>query len=92
MSCFLWQRSLFYSKSKLATKGWNLRWFNFTAESVHSVPDRADSLKHRITYPHFEEIEVDEARLVVCIINPDPKRPNCKCSGNYICGENGISF
>lgn len=77
MSCFLWQRSLFYSKSKLATKGWNLRWFNFTAESVHSVPDRADSLKHRITYPHFEEIEVDEARLVVCIINPDPKRPNC---------------
>lgn len=78
MSLFLWQRSYFYNKSKFATKGWNLRWFTFKAASVSSVPDRANFHNHRIVYPHFKEIDVDEDRLIIRIINPDPMKRNCK--------------
>jgi hypothetical protein len=78
ISCFLWQQSYFYSTSKFSRKAWNLRWFTFTANTVRSVPDRTESIKHSITYPHFNEIHADEDRLIIRIVHPDPQKRNCK--------------
>mmetsp|Transcript_6142 Transcript_6142/g.8704 ORF Transcript_6142/g.8704 Transcript_6142/m.8704 type:complete len:679 (+) Transcript_6142:42-2078(+) len=74
VSCFLWQRSLFYDKARFAVHGWHKRWFTFGHEKVTSVPDRSNFEKHAMTYPRFVDIEVDDARLIVRIINPDKNK------------------
>lgn len=78
MSCFLWQKSYFYSKARVATKAWHLRWFAFTATEIYSVPDRSNFERHRMTYPHFNEIEVDEHRLIIRIKDPTGGKRDCK--------------
>jgi len=75
-SCFLWQRSVFYNKSRIATNGWHLRWFTFTHDKIASVPDRKQYEKHNLTYPHFEHIEVDSSRLLIKLVTSDPKKRN----------------
>lgn len=65
LSCFLWQRSIFYNKAKVALNGWQLRWFTFTHDKVVSVPNRVQCEKHKLIYPKFEEIEVDESRQIL---------------------------
>ena len=74
VSCFLWQRSYFYTRARFGTNGWHLRWFNLTRNRVHSVPDRSNFKKHRMLYPEFKEIEIDENRLIIKMINPNPDK------------------
>jgi K+-dependent Na+/Ca+ exchanger-like protein len=74
LSCFMWQRSYFYNKARMATHGWHLRWFTLTNHKMVSVPDRTDFEKHRIVYPPFTEVSVDEARLIIRIENEVGKR------------------
>lgn len=50
--------------------GWHLRWFTITDEKMYSVPNRIHFEKHKITYPKFEEVEVDPKRLIIKIIHP----------------------
>lgn len=76
LSCFMWQRSYFYSQARFATHGWHLRWFNFTHDKVYSIPDRAHSESHKIRYPDFTEIVVDKSRHIIKLVNPDPKKRN----------------
>lgn len=72
---FLWQESAFYNKARFARKAWHLRWFTFTPNTVYSVPDRAGSESHRMTYPkNFKHIEYDDRRLIIRIINPDERK------------------
>jgi len=70
LSCFMWQRSYFYDKAKFGTHGWYLRWFTFTRNSIYSVADRANFEKHKIHYPNFAEVEMDESRLIIKVKNP----------------------
>jgi Ca2+/Na+ antiporter len=74
LCCFLWQRSHFYDKARVAVHGWHLRWFRFSRESLQSVPNRSHADEHCMTYPPFREVEVDESRLIVRIVNPDPTK------------------
>ena len=74
VSCFLWQRSYFYTRARFGTNGWHLRWFNLTRNRVYSVPDRSNFKKHRMVYPEFNEIEIDETRLIIKMINPNPDK------------------
>eukprot|EP00566_Odontella_aurita_P007142 CAMPEP_0113563546 /NCGR_PEP_ID=MMETSP0015_2-20120614/21129_1 /TAXON_ID=2838 /ORGANISM="Odontella" /LENGTH=728 /DNA_ID=CAMNT_0000465539 /DNA_START=150 /DNA_END=2336 /DNA_ORIENTATION=+ /assembly_acc=CAM_ASM_000160 len=74
LSCFLWQRSIFYNKAKVALHGWHLRWFNFTHDRMASVPDRRNFSEHQLRYPNFREMEVDEDRLIIRLKNPNPAR------------------
>jgi hypothetical protein len=39
-------------------------------EQICSVPDRGDAEQHRMKYPRFKAIEIDEKRLIIKIINP----------------------
>lgn len=71
LSCFMWQQSYFYSNARYSTKAWHLRWFTLTPSHLYSVPDRAESHKYRVKYPPFQEIEVDEKRLILRLINPE---------------------
>lgn len=73
-SCFLWQKSIFYTKAYFGSHAWHLRWFDFTPFSIVSVPDRQDSEKHQMRYPLFREVEVDENHLLIKIINPNPQK------------------
>lgn len=63
-SCFLWQRSRFYTKARITKHGWQLRWFTFTHSQIISVPDRSDFEKHKFKYPVFNEILVDVDHLL----------------------------
>jgi len=67
LSCFMWQRSFFYTKARASHNGWHLRWFTFTADSIFSVPNRANFEKYQMGYPKFTKIEVDESRLLIRI-------------------------
>jgi len=67
LSCFMWQRSFFYTKARASHNGWHLRWFTFTKDSVVSVPNRANFEKYQMRYPKFTKFEVDESRLVIRI-------------------------
>lgn len=70
LSCFLWQRSLFYNRARLAKNMWHLRWFSFTKDQICSVPDRSDFKNHRLKYPKFSQLEFDEKRHIIRIPNP----------------------
>eukprot|EP00970_Alexandrium_tamarense_P004176 scaffold696_cov197-Alexandrium_tamarense.AAC.8 len=75
ISCFLWQRSIFYSKAYFGLHAFHLRWFSITPTRISSVPDRHDPKKHIIVYPLFDELHVDENRMIINIVNPvDGKR------------------
>lgn len=39
-------------------------------EAISSVPDRGDPNQHRLRYPRFNAIEIDEKRLIIKINNP----------------------
>lgn len=67
LSCFMWQRSFFYTKARASQNGWHLRWFTFTTDSIFSVPNRANFEKYQVGYPKFTKIEVDEDRLLIRI-------------------------
>jgi hypothetical protein len=70
----MWQRSCFYDKALFAKKGWHLRWFTLEATKMSSVPNRIHFEKHKIKYPIFESIEVDEKRLMIRVANPIPEK------------------
>ena len=65
MKCFLWQRSYFYNKAQFATRGWQLRFFTFDPRAISSVPNRTHAESHRIVYPSFNAMEVDDKRLII---------------------------
>jgi len=76
LSCFMWQRSYFYNKARFANHGWNLRWFSLMHDQVYSVPDRANFERHKIRYPAFTEIVIDQNRHIIKLCNPNPKKRN----------------
>jgi hypothetical protein len=39
-------------------------------EKISSVPDRGDPEEHRMRYPRFKVIEVDDIRLIINIVHP----------------------
>ena len=72
-SCFLWQRSYFYSYARFSRHAWQLKWFTIENGRASSVPNRAHAELHRNYYPKFQEIGIDEKRLIIRIINPNPE-------------------
>ncbi|VEU36273.1 unnamed protein product [Pseudo-nitzschia multistriata] len=70
ISCFLFQRSIFYNKAYFGQNAWQLRWFTISPLKVSSVPDSCDPNHHRLKYPHFTAIEIDEKHLIINMINP----------------------
>lgn len=74
LECFLWQRSLFYSKAFFGSHAWHLRYFTIKLNGISSVPDRFDPDQHKMTYPKFEEIFIDEKRQLIHIVNPVEKK------------------
>lgn len=68
LSCFLWQRSRFYSKSKVARTAWDLRFFTFGAETVTSVSDTSNVHVTAFKYPKFDCIVVDSDHLTLKLI------------------------
>mmetsp|Transcript_70693 Transcript_70693/g.143568 ORF Transcript_70693/g.143568 Transcript_70693/m.143568 type:complete len:647 (+) Transcript_70693:128-2068(+) len=70
ISCFLFQRSFFYNKALFGANAWQLRWFTISPEKITSVPDICDPNHHRLKYPNFKAIEIDEKRLIIKIVNP----------------------
>jgi Sodium/calcium exchanger protein len=71
-SCFMWQRSYFYSNARMATNGWHLRWFTINLDdgNMYSVPNRFNSQKYIMKYPAFTQIEIDMKRQIIRIIHP----------------------
>ena len=74
----MWQQSKFYTKAYFGSHAWHLRWLTVTSDKITSVPDRMDPEKHMLTYPKFNKIEVDEARLIIRIENPVEGKRDCK--------------
>jgi len=70
ISCFLFQRSIFYNKAYFGSNAWQMRWFTISSEKVSSVPDSCDPSHHMLRYPHFKAIEIDEKHLIIKIVNP----------------------
>eukprot|EP00578_Thalassiosira_sp_NH16_P000780 CAMPEP_0181141092 /NCGR_PEP_ID=MMETSP1071-20121207/35643_1 /TAXON_ID=35127 /ORGANISM="Thalassiosira sp., Strain NH16" /LENGTH=449 /DNA_ID=CAMNT_0023228067 /DNA_START=112 /DNA_END=1458 /DNA_ORIENTATION=+ len=70
IGCFLWQRSMFYTKAYFGSHAFHLRWFTITPRKVASVPDRQEPEKHAIVYPLFREVLVDKRRLIINIVHP----------------------
>lgn len=70
IGCFLWQRSVFYSKAFFGSHAFHLRWFTITSKRISSSPDRQEPTKHEIVYPLFDEIHVDANRLIINIVHP----------------------
>mmetsp|Transcript_33314 Transcript_33314/g.76903 ORF Transcript_33314/g.76903 Transcript_33314/m.76903 type:complete len:399 (-) Transcript_33314:63-1259(-) len=65
LSCFLWQRSIFYDKAGVDVNAWQLRWFTFDGFNASSVPDRFRSENYRVVYPPFCNVYVDEHHLLI---------------------------
>ena len=76
-SCFLWERSLFYTKARVNMNAWQLRWFTFRRRGITSVPNRT-FCKGEMRYPDFGRIEVDEAHLVLKMYFPGTQTRDCK--------------
>lgn len=70
ISCFLFQRSIFYNKAYFGANAWQLRWFTISEQKISSVPDSCDPDNHRMKYPHFKAIDIDENHLIIRIVNP----------------------
>lgn len=70
IECFMWQRSVFYSKAFFGSHAFHLRWFTITPHRISSAPNREQPTKHAIVYPLFDEIHVDEKRLIINIVHP----------------------
>ena len=75
-SCFLWERSLFYTKTRVAMKAWELRYFTFGREGITSVPNRT-FCKNEIRYSTFVQIDVDEAHLILKMYTPGTQSRDC---------------
>lgn len=67
LSCFMWQRSRFYSKAKVSLGGWQLRWFTFSHNKMISVPDRGNYNDNTFKYPPIEDITVDTDHLIISL-------------------------
>jgi len=65
ISCFLWQRSIYYDKAGVDINAWQLRWFRFEQSNMSAVPDCVRSEKHRISYPPFHGADIDENHLLI---------------------------
>lgn len=78
LECFLWQKSFFYTKAYFGNHAWHLRWFNFSADYISSVPDRQNSQEHKMVYCNFNKIIIDENRLIIELVNSNSDRRNCK--------------
>jgi len=76
LECFLWQRSYFYTKAYFGNHAWHLRWFNFTADVVSSVPDRQNAEEHKMVYCKFDKIIIDENRLIIKLVHSSENRRN----------------
>ena len=48
-----------------------MRWFTISRERITSVPDCCDPHNHRLRYPRFKAIEIDEKHLIIKILNPN---------------------
>lgn len=77
LSCFLWERSQFYTKARVDKKAWQLRWFTFRKEGITSVPNRTYG-KDEMQYPDFLQIDVDEKHLVLKMYTPGTQTRDCK--------------
>jgi len=69
LGCFLFQRSIFY-KAYLGSHAFQLRWFSITPRRILSIPNRHEPHKHMMVYPLFDEIQVDQKRLILNIVHP----------------------
>eukprot|EP00539_Tryblionella_compressa_P006735 CAMPEP_0178770668 /NCGR_PEP_ID=MMETSP0744-20121128/21525_1 /TAXON_ID=913974 /ORGANISM="Nitzschia punctata, Strain CCMP561" /LENGTH=298 /DNA_ID=CAMNT_0020427081 /DNA_START=50 /DNA_END=942 /DNA_ORIENTATION=- len=56
--------------SYFGSNAWHLRWFTISPDRITSVPDRGDPDEHRMRYPRFKAIEIDDDRLIINIVNP----------------------
>jgi hypothetical protein len=56
--------------SYFGANAWHLRWFTISPDKITSVPDRGDPDEHRMRYPQFKAIEIDENRLIINIVHP----------------------
>ena len=45
-------------------------------DRITSVPDRGDPDEHRMRYPRFKAIEIDEQRLIINIVHPAEGKRN----------------
>ena len=70
LGCFLWQRSVFYTKAYFGSHAFHLRWFTIAPLRITSVPDRWEPNKHVLVYPLFDEIHVDERRRILHLVHP----------------------
>lgn len=77
LKCFLWQQSPFYTNARFGSHAWHLRWFTITSEYLSSVPDRLDSERHTMRYPRFKQLQVDNSRLIIRMVNPLPYKRDC---------------
>ena len=77
LSCFLWEQSLFYTKTRLDQKAWQLRWCTFRRDGITSVPNRTYS-QNEIHYPDFVRIQVDEAHVVLKMYTAGSQNRDCK--------------
>jgi len=76
-SCFLWERSLFYTKARVDKRAWQLRWFTFRRQGITSLPNRT-FCKDEMRYPDFVQIDVDEAHLILKMYIPGAQTRDCK--------------
>jgi len=74
IGCFLWQRSVFYTKAYFGSHAFHLRWFTITRNRIMSVPDRTEPHRHVLVYPLFHEVHVDERRLIINLVHPDSSK------------------
>ena len=70
LRCFMWQRSIFYTKAYFGSHAFHLRWFTITPNRIVSVPNRQEPEKHIIVYPLFDEIQIDADRLIINLVHP----------------------
>lgn len=74
MSCYLWQQSSFYDKSRMDINAWHLRWFSFTCSQITSLSVRDGNEVKKFIYPSFDKFQVDELHLLLKIMTIDSKK------------------
>lgn len=46
--------------------------------TITSVPDRQDPEKHRMKYPRFYQLHIDDDRLIIRMVNPIDGKRDCE--------------
>mmetsp|Transcript_97243 Transcript_97243/g.278345 ORF Transcript_97243/g.278345 Transcript_97243/m.278345 type:complete len:264 (+) Transcript_97243:113-904(+) len=72
-SCYLWKKSKFYSRAKISSKAWQLKWVTIDKEGFRSCRDRDFPDKHVHVFNIFQGTKVeqiDEKRLVLKLFAP----------------------